>query len=219
MTPTWQLDLADARSFLPNIDPNKIDVVISDPPYGIALKTHSKGHRRYIQTETIQGDANNTLALLLIKWAETHNKPLVIFCSPYNIYPGKWRDRIIWNKGGGVGGGGHPLLTLRRTYELILTQRTKPTTRAESVWTHAIGRNNFELHPNQKPLSLMLRLVETYTQPNQTVLDPFAGSATTAIACMETNRQFIGCEIDPKYYARAIERLKNHDHNHRQQRK
>lgn len=55
-------------------------------------------------------------------------------------------------------------------------------------------------HPTQKPVALMRYLVETYTNKGETVLDFAMGSGTTGVACMETERDFIGIELDEKYY-------------------
>jgi DNA modification methylase len=55
-------------------------------------------------------------------------------------------------------------------------------------------------HPCEKPLELMKRLVELTTPENALILDPFAGSGTTALACLETNREYIVIEREPEYY-------------------
>lgn len=66
------------------------------------------------------------------------------------------------------------------------------------------------LHPNQKPLDLFEYLIKTYTNENELVLDNCIGSGTTAIAALNTNRNFIGIEKDPAYYQLACERVENH---------
>ena len=65
------------------------------------------------------------------------------------------------------------------------------------------------LHPTQKPVALMEYLIKTYTNKGDLVLDCFAGSGTTLLACKQLNRNFIGIEISPEYCTIAEERLKN----------
>jgi len=64
------------------------------------------------------------------------------------------------------------------------------------------------LHPTEKPLSSLLPLVETFSAPGGLVLDPFSGSGTSLLAARSLGRRYLGIEIDAKYHALAIERLK-----------
>ncbi|MCK9592740.1 MAG: site-specific DNA-methyltransferase [Methanoregula sp.] len=64
-------------------------------------------------------------------------------------------------------------------------------------------------HPTQKPLSIIKEWVLDTSQEGDTILDPFMGSGTTGVACVQTGRNFIGCEIDPGYYAIAEKRIKD----------
>ena len=66
------------------------------------------------------------------------------------------------------------------------------------------------LHPTQKPVALIEYLIKTYTNEWETVLDFTIGSGTTAIACINTNRNYIGFELDKWYFDIANERIKNH---------
>lgn len=63
------------------------------------------------------------------------------------------------------------------------------------------------IHPTQKPVRLIERLLALTTQPGDVVLDPFIGSCSTAIACVNTNRKYIGFEIDKEYYDAGMNRL------------
>jgi len=64
-----------------------------------------------------------------------------------------------------------------------------------------------KLHPTQKVLELMEYLIKTYTNENEIVLDNTMGSGTTGLACLKTNRQFIGIEKEKQYYDVAVQRL------------
>jgi DNA modification methylase len=81
-----------------------------------------------------------------------------------------------------------------------------------AVWSipldGAAGGGGQNEHPTRKPDALMLALVADFTDTGETVLDPFAGSGTTGLACLRAGRRFVGVEKDPKYYALACERLR-----------
>jgi site-specific DNA-methyltransferase (adenine-specific) len=64
------------------------------------------------------------------------------------------------------------------------------------------------LHPTQKPVALCEYLIKTYTNPSEIVLDNCLGSGTTAIACINTGRQYIGIEKEEQYFNAALERIK-----------
>ena len=63
-------------------------------------------------------------------------------------------------------------------------------------------------HPTEKPVELLKVLIENSSNEGDIVMDCFMGSGSTGVACLETNRGFIGIEIDKKYYDIAVERIK-----------
>jgi DNA modification methylase len=67
------------------------------------------------------------------------------------------------------------------------------------------------LHPTQKPIALLEYLIKTYTNEGEKVLDFTMGSGSTGVACVNTNRNFIGIELDDKYFEIAKERIENHE--------
>lgn len=71
-------------------------------------------------------------------------------------------------------------------------------------------------HPTQKPVALMEYIIRTYTNEGETVLDNCMGSGTTGVACANTGRNFIGMEMDAKYFAIAKERIENAFNKHEQ---
>lgn len=81
---------------------------------------------------------------------------------------------------------------------------------SHAVWTFPIvtGSNSERTeHTTQKPLPLMMELIELFTDPGDLILDPFCGSGTTGVACIRLGRRFIGIEKDARYAAIARERL------------
>jgi DNA modification methylase len=93
--------------------------------------------------------------------------------------PGRKR----WNGGGKVGIYAHPIVANR------------------------LGQRGSRVHPTQKPVELMLDLIQDFTEPGEVVLDPFAGSGTTGVAALRRGRRFIGIERMPDHAATARERL------------
>ena len=76
----------------------------------------------------------------------------------------------------------------------------------------SVGGGEKRIHPTQKPLKLIEDIIKVHTNEGDIVLDLFAGSATTAEACLKNNRIFIGSELDETYYKKAMERLKCYIH-------
>ena len=75
------------------------------------------------------------------------------------------------------------------------------------VWKYQRDCLTSNLHPTQKPIELLVNLIKTFTNENDTVLDNCMGSGSTGVACINTNRNFIGYELDEKYFEIAEKRL------------
>ena len=96
-----------------------------------------------------------------------------------------------------------------------LNNKYKPTFNIQGQAKYASNILKFkkdygQLHPTQKPVALFEYLIKTYTNKSETVLDNCMGSGTTAIACINTERNFIGFELDETYYEKSLKRIKNH---------
>ena len=119
------------------------------------------------------------------------------------------KNVIIWDKGGGgIGDLVHSLLT---DYELaIIAHKGQCPIRGKrdgSVWAEGKVFNQTQLHPTEKPVALMERILNKFSDSDALVIDPFLGSGTTAVACKKLNRRFIGIEISPEYCKIAEQRL------------
>ena len=108
-------------------------------------------------------------------------------------------------------------MTRYKTFDELeeLNNKYKPTFNIQGQAKYASNILKFkkdygQLHPTQKPVALFEYLIKTYTNKGETVLDNCMGSGTTAIACMNTERNFIGFELDKTYYEKSLERIKNH---------
>jgi DNA modification methylase len=69
------------------------------------------------------------------------------------------------------------------------------------------GKDGIAIHPTQKPLSILKKLISVSSNEGDIILDPFMGIGSTAVACKELKRNFIGCELNPKYVECAKKRL------------
>lgn len=72
------------------------------------------------------------------------------------------------------------------------------------------NKDTLKIHPTQKPTTLFEYLIKTYTNEGETVLDNCMGSGTTAIACINTNRNYIGFEMDEEYHRLLTKRIEEH---------
>jgi len=125
-----------------------------------------------------------------------------------------FKQMIVWDKGPmGMG------WRYRRSYETILvaSKKDKMAWYDKSKKIENIIRPGYkgikkiipskDQHPTQKPVNLMKHFIELHTQEGDIVLDPFLGSGTTAIACLELNRRFIGIELSSEYCEMARKRI------------
>lgn len=126
----------------------------------------------------------------------------------WSIYTGKniceqFPTKDIWIKL-------QKILNFNLPYETI-SQTYNPEMGITDVWDDIDFYKEKRYHPTQKPLKLIERLINVSSNTNDIILDPFMGSGTTGVACMNTNRKFIGIEKDKKYFDIASERMNYKD--------
>ena len=120
----------------------------------------------------------------------------------------KFQNILIWNKGNAT-----PNRYYLNAYEMILMLRKGKAKNINNMGTKNILnikniRGN-KTHPTEKPVELNKILVENSSDKNQIVLDLFMGTGSTGLACKELSRNFIGIELDKKYFEIAKERINN----------
>ncbi|MGL5765337.1 MAG: DNA-methyltransferase [Sarcina sp.] len=91
----------------------------------------------------------------------------------------------------------------------IVTNKTYTHRFPLSIIKQTNSNQKNKLHPTQKPVALLEYLIKTYTNEGQIILDNTMGSGSTGVACLNTNRKFIGIEMDEKYFEIAKERIEN----------
>lgn len=195
----------DARDILPALDLSAVDLVLTDPPYGIALRENGRNGYDW----TVQGDEDQAVGMAVLSEFARRKMPRVVFASPNKPWPGKWRQRLVWDKGPAVGGGGDPATCWKTTWEMIQVADTPPLNgpRDSAVLTFWVGQRDYHDHPCQKPVSLLTYLIGKASQPSGLILDPFMGSGSTLRAAKDLGRKAIGIEIEERYVEIAARRL------------
>ena len=101
-------------------------------------------------------------------------------------------------------------LTNSREIAITGVKKGKPTFNSEydnGVYNYPICHDKNRFHPTQKPVALLEDLILKHSNENDTVLDCFAGSGSTAVAAHNTNRNFIGCELSKEYFDKTLQRF------------
>lgn len=209
-SPEATLYNGDCLDILETLIGTNIDAVVTDPPYGIALQNHDTTQATSRRGDwNVPGDAGQGVGQAALDICERMQWPTCAFASPRKPWRGLDRNWLVWDKGAAVGGGGDVRTCWKRTWELIQIDRNGRLQggRDPSVLRYPVRQNQFCDHPTQKPVDLLVYLIEKLTDVGETVLDPFAGSGTTGVACVQTGRRFVGIEINKHYCAVAARRL------------
>jgi DNA modification methylase len=201
------LYLGDCLEILPTLGP--VDVVVTDPPYGIGWSKPHLPTARSRRHDGIQGDLDCTVRdAALLPFARC-----VVFGSFLAPFPERTKQVLIWHKPGDSGLFG-TVAGYRRDVEpvfIVGDWPAKPVSRSSVLRGKASfrGRAAKETgsHPHTKPVDLIEQLVAPLDPTSLAILDPFMGSGTTGVACANLGRKFIGIEIEPKYFDIACERI------------
>jgi site-specific DNA-methyltransferase (adenine-specific) len=193
----YELYLGDCLEYMKSMPDKSVDAVITDPPYGIA--------------DVWKGGSScgwSVARLATAKRNEWDSKPdAAVFENILRV----GNKSIIW-------GGNYFDLPISRGWLIwVKPERGFSLSEAELAWTtmqmpmrvweHRRSDPD-RIHPTQKPTGLMRWCIQNWTNPTDTIFDPFMGSGTTGVAAIQLGRNFIGCEIDPTYYAIAEKRIK-----------
>ena len=217
----------DFRNFVPTLEDNSIDAIITDIPYCISKENNfstmkDRPFRQGIDFGEWDKDFDiNDLKLLVPKLKK--GGTLFVFHS-FEQYSDllntfdelEFKDRVIWRKT-------NPMPRNRdRRYICnieIASWYVKPgdkwtfnrqsDTYDECVLSYPTESNNNRIHPTQKNLNLMVDLVKRHTNKGDLVLDCFMGSGVTGVACVTNDRSFIGVERNTEYFDKVVKRMKS----------
>ena len=176
-------------------------ILISDPPYGINIvsKDGKIGHKNLCEQgiyNPVIGDETTDTARKMFEGAKSLCDKFIIFGGNYftDFLPPSscW---IIWDKKGEMNSNNFA------DCEIIWTSFNKPARIITHLWRGMIkqGENSKRVHPTQKPVDLLVKIIEEYTKKDDVIFDPFLGSGSTLIACEKTCRICYGLELEPLY--------------------
>lgn len=228
-----QLHLGDGVQFLSGLANRSVDLILTDPPYEVSRPSGFKN----IGTK---GIARFAVSMDFGKWDWGFTKLKPALEQSYRVLrPGGavvvWYDLwkitelakllqdcgfkqlrfVEWVKTNPV-----PLnskrnyLTNAREIAITAVKGGGCTFNSQydnGIYRHPIYHNTHRFHPTQKPVALFAQLIKKHTQAGDLVVDPFMGSATTAIAAMQTNRRWLGSELDPQYHEKALARIEREE--------
>ena len=183
----------DCREILPHVEAY---VMVSDPPFGMSYSSGWSG-------SSAVGDADVGVRDFALKlWGE---RPALIFGRWSEPKPFGTRCRIIWDKGEWPGMGDLALPWGPSDEEIYVLGKGFVGKRTGTVLrSNRIGAQE-ALHPTEKPIALLQRLIQAC--PPGLILDPFMGSGTTLVAAKLEGRRAIGIEIEERYCEIAVKRL------------
>lgn len=213
MSAEYTLYNTDSLLILASLVDKSIDVVVTDPPYGIGennKKNISRGKNdsakwrkqlaRAVDYGDFEWDDKRVDEEYINEILRVSKEQVIWGGNYYTDYLRPSSSWAVWDKMNGTNDFAD--------CELAWTSHKKAVRKFAYLWNGMIKQKpEKRYHPTQKPLDLMVWVLETYTKPNDLVLDPFMGSGTTGVACLMTGRRFIGCEIEPRYFKIAQERI------------
>jgi DNA modification methylase len=209
-----ELYLGDCLEILPHLP--KVDAVITDPPYGIGFKYESladpsEGYGAWLWSRIQKAEE------LCIP-----GSPVFVFQAMLNVrefaawFPRPFRIYAACKNFVQI----RPI-AMQYAFDPVVCWWTP----GESTWTMGTSSRDFFVadtagvisnrknvergHPCPRPVDQMKQMVGQWVAENDLVIDPFMGSGTTGVACMNLGRKFIGIEIEPKYFDIACERIEN----------
>lgn len=227
----------DALELLPQIESGSIDMIWTDPPFGhgnqdgdlqaARVRDGVKGGR-VRDSEPIANDSGHDFERVMIGWMDEAKRILNRDCccccccggggpTPTFARVSNWLDErleffhaVVWDKSARGNGMGW---RYRRNYEFVMVSHRKG---GRLLWANdgnavpnvtrympVIDR----VHPNEKPVAMVRDFIEWHTTERQLICDPFAGSGTTGVACIQTDRRFILCELEKHWCAESVSRI------------
>jgi DNA modification methylase len=193
----------DCNDYLWMLSSKDIDLVVADPPYGMEYQSHRRAvlHNKIANDDSLPVD---TIRQLI----EIPRLASYFFCRWENLWEHGVlplpKDVVTWvknNHGSGDLAHGHG----PRTENILFYPGVEHAFKARPDDVVFADKTDNECHPTQKPIALIRQMLLWYDF--ETVLDPYIGSGTTALAAMQMRKHFLGFEIDDVHFATACARI------------
>lgn len=186
------------------IKPNGAIVLFGSQPFSATLICSNIKNFRY---EIIWDKVNSSSGILAKKRPlKSHENILVFYKNQPNYYP-QMTEGKQWHR---AGKKEKKMPNVYGEEKTAIRKSNSDTTNLKypkSIWTFSNADNTKRIHPTQKPVALLEYLIKTYTLEGETVLDFTMGSGSTGVAALNTNRNFIGIELDEGYFEIAQNRI------------
>jgi len=203
---TQKLLQGDCLEKMKQMEDNSVDVIVTDPPYGIlgGSKTIGGSNMSKVNEYNCEWD-NSRMSKEILTEIFRVSKNQIIFGYNYlaDMLP-VTNGLIVWDKK-----KKNNWFDNFSDGEMIWTSFKKPLRIFRFLWMGAIreGKRTKKVHPTQKPVDLMEWIIKNYTTEGDIIMDAFMGSGTTGVACKNLNRDFIGIELDKTYFDIATKRI------------
>lgn len=225
------IDNCDCLEGLAQIPDNSVDVIITDPPYFLSMgHAGGSGLKNSLEKKSDMLASNRAFGDLAI--AKPFYQQLfreyarVLKPGGHFYFFTDWRgyafyfpiinaelpvrNLIVWDKKSGPGSYytfAHEFIIFGTDAPKLLHKGGTNVWRMPAFSSGAKSTNGEKVHPTQKTVEIISKMIEDSTEPGAVVLDTFMGSGTTAVAAIKTGRNFIGFELDEKYHAIAMQRV------------
>lgn len=221
------IDNIDCLEGLKDIPDNSVDLIVTDPPYFLSMGHAGSGTNANRSEQLNSNRAFNDLAICTPFYKQLFAEYRRVLKEDGSFYFfTDWRgyayyfpllnaelpvrNLLVWDKKSGPGS------FYSFAHELIVFGTYKGKTKSgvgTNVWrmaafnTGAKKTNGDKVHPTQKPVEILVKMIEDSSEPGAVVLDTFMGSGSTAVACLKTGRNYVGFELDERYHAIAQQRI------------
>lgn len=208
----------DCLEIMKDIPDGSVDLVLTDPPYGISFQSQWKKNKADWKPKILNDEKPFTGFIPELKRIVSKNGAVMIFtrwdvqqefidCMVKNAM--KPKNVLIWDKV--IHGMGDLKRAYGSRYESVIYWANSDFRfngkRPTDILRYQRVSANKLLHPNEKPIDLLSCMIKQTTSDNATVLDCFMGSGSTGVACLNTNRNFVGIELDDEYFEIAKHRI------------